>query len=119
MAVVSRAQWNEIADRTKVFLRDRATAYKLFFGSRTAAYGQIVRQPAGQIIMADLLKFAHWVEGIPLKVQNEFDRGRVIGRQDVIRRIQQHINLTSDQLFALYNGQQVPQLIRQEEDDDD
>lgn len=108
MAIVDRATFARIAENTKLFLRDRSTAYKLF-----------IRQPAGQLIMSDLLKFSHWAEGMPLKAQTEFDRGRIIGRQDIIRRIEQHVHLSSDQLFALYNGQQIPQLIAQQEDDDD
>jgi len=79
-------------DRTMSFLRDRKVGYQLFF-----------KQPAGQFILQDLLKFSHWIDG-PVGRTNE-ETWRLIGRQDVIRRIQQHTNLTVDQLFTLYNGQ--------------
>ncbi len=91
---------------TLLFLKDRRTAYQLFF-----------KQPAGQEVLGDLLKFSKWIEG-PGRPTNE-ETWRLIGRQDVIRRIQQHINLSSEQLFALYNGAQVPSLIGPKEDEND
>ena len=97
----------ELVYKTRLFLKDRKLAYCLSFS-----------QPAGQIVYGDLIKFSRWVDG-PRDGLNEPQTQRILGRQDVIRRIQQHMNLTTDQLYALYNGQQVPQLIQQNVGDDD
>lgn len=113
------ATMQERIARTLIFLKDRKTAYMLFFGHTRTAYRAFKMQPAGQMILTDLLKFSHWAVGMPLKAQTEFDRGRIVGRQDVIRRINQHINLTTEQLFALYNGQQIPEIIRGQQETDD
>lgn len=96
----------DTVNTTLNFLMHRKVAYQLFF-----------KQPAGQEVLGDLLKFSKWVEG-PARPTTE-ETWRVIGRQDVIRRIQQHINLTSEQLFALYNGAQIPELIGPKDDDND
>lgn len=84
-------------EKTLGFLRQRATAYKLVF-----------KQPAGHEVLKDLLRFSKLVEGVSPSLPNEFERGRIVGRQDVIRRIQQHCAFTTELLFALYNNLPVP-----------
>lgn len=76
-------------------LRDRKRGYQLWFGSR-----------AGQEVLKDLMQFSKFLEG-PARPTNE-ETWRLIGRQDMIRRIQQHVHLNDAQLFALYNGMTVP-----------
>ena len=100
-------------------VRERIQATLLFLKDRRTAYGLCFGQPAGQIVMGDLVRFSKWMDG-PKPGETEAVTQRVLGRQDVIRRINQHMNLSTEQLFALYNGQQLPQVIQQtagEEDD--
>ena len=82
----------DVIDNTLSFLTTRARAYKLLFNNT---------QPA-VIVMKDLCEFSHWAQG-PARPTNE-ETWRLIGRQDVIRRIQQHSHLTDAQLFNLFNG---------------
>jgi hypothetical protein len=77
-----------------------------FLGIRSRAYQLTFSQPAGQEVLKDLLAFCKLAEGPYGKDDRE--TYRLIGRQDVLRRIQQHSKLTPEQLFALYNGQPVP-----------
>jgi hypothetical protein len=80
---------------TLKLLRWRRRGYKLWFGT-----------DAGKEVLKDLLAFSKFLEG-PARPTNE-ETWRLIGRQDMIRRIQQHVHLTEEQLFALYNGMTVP-----------
>lgn len=88
--------WNSLVDKTIYFLKDRKTAYQLMFA-----------QPAGKAVLADLVKFSKIIEG-PMG-RNDAETYRLIGRQDVVRRIQEHGQLTVEQLFALYNHLPIPQ----------
>lgn len=91
-------------DKTVLFLRQRKTAYQLMFG-----------QPAGRVVMMDLLKYSHWLKGPYGKDDRE--TYRLIGRQDVIRRIAEHMGLSVEQLFGLYNGLPTPIIQAEEEPD--
>lgn len=76
------------------FLRRRKSSYQLAFGS-----------PAGELVLEDLAKFCR-------ANQTCFDPDPRIhavleGRREVFLRIQQHLNLTSEQLFQLYSGSQL------------
>ena len=80
-----------IVRRTMEFLRSRRRAYCQTFLSGT-----------GQIVLNDLIKFCRANETC-------FDPDPRIhavleGRREVFLRIQQHLNLTPEQLFTLYNG---------------
>lgn len=90
---------------TLSMLRERKRGYQLWFGSR-----------AGHAVIQDLLSFSKFLEG-PARATNE-ETWRLIGRQDMIRRIQQHVHLSEEQLFALYNGMTVPFLKAVEKDKD-
>jgi hypothetical protein len=81
-----------VVDNTYAFLNRRRHAYRLMFNNT---------EPAN-IVLRDLVEFSHWGEG-PARPTNE-ETWRLIGRQDVIRRIQQHGSLTDAQLFSLFNG---------------
>lgn len=76
------------------FLRQRQRAYQLWFGS-----------PAGQEVLIDLARFCRAAE----TCYHDDPRKHAVleGRREVWLRIQQHLNLTSEQLFALYGGQNV------------
>ena len=90
--------------KTLQFLRGRRTAYQLLFA-----------QPTGQEILRDLVKFTKILHG-PYG-RTDAETYRLIGRQDVMRRIQQHCGLTPEQLFALYND--LPVTIIKERDEED
>jgi len=79
-----------------------------FLNSRRRAYGLVFRDNTepSRVVMKDLTEFTHWIEG-PAGATNE-ETWRLIGRQDVLRRIMQHANLSDRQLMALYNGGRVP-----------
>jgi hypothetical protein len=84
----------EQARVTLEFLRGRKRNYQLAFGS-----------PAGQVVLQDLVKFCRACE-------TTYDADPRIhaaleGRREVFLRIQQHLNLSSEQLFSLYTGHQV------------
>jgi hypothetical protein len=96
----------KVIDNTMIFLRDRSTAYKL-----------AITSPAGQMMYGDLLKFSRYAQG-PADL-DQFQTWRLIGRQDMIRRIQQHINLTDQQLFSLYNGAGFQPTVEHKDEDDE
>ena len=104
---MARLTVQKVIDNTMIFLRDRSTAYKL-----------AITSPAGQMMYGDLLKFSRYAQG-PAD-PDQFQTWRLIGRQDMIRRIQQHVNLTDTQLFALYNGSgfQPPTAPKDDEDNE-
>lgn len=84
----------ERAGRAFDFLRNRRIAYRLVFDKGYAA----------QAVLADLAKFCrandttfHPDPRISAVLQ---------GRHEVWLRISNHLHLTSEQLFALYNGNQ-------------
>jgi hypothetical protein len=84
----------ERARNVILFLTDRKRAYQLAFGS-----------PAGQAVLRDLAKFCRAAD-------TEFHadpriHAALSGRREVWLRIQQHINLTPEQLAALYDGRSI------------
>ena len=95
MNVGGTGQMAEKIANTLRMLRERRRGYQLWFGSR-----------AGRHVLQDLMQFSKFLEG-PARPTNE-ETWRLIGRQDMIRRIQQHCRLNEEQLFALYNGMTVP-----------
>lgn len=98
-----------LVDATRVFLRDRKRAYQLLFNPRN---------PAGMVVLQDLMQFCRAAESVYHPDSRKTDIA--IGRHEVWLRIQQHLNLTETQLFALYNGNQVADvmLARKQENDD-
>jgi hypothetical protein len=82
----------------------RSTDYRLCFGS-----------PAGQRVLMDLAPYCAAAD--PLVVTDP-DNGPVdvprtmmlIGRHQVFQRINNHLHLTPEQLYALYDGRAVDQL---------
>lgn len=78
------------------FLRGRKRSYQLTFG-----------QPAGQEVLIDLARFCRANETC-------FDADPRVhavaeGRREVWLRIQRHLNLSSEDLLALFAGQQFTQ----------
>lgn len=82
------------AQRVINFLRLRKKAYQLTFGNNIAS----------QEVMIDLALFCRANE--TCVIPGDRDRTLILeGRREVWLRIQQHLNLTGEQLAALYNGQ--------------
>lgn len=101
------------------FLRDRKRAFQLTFRNPVEpksrlfrltrwAYRWIFGRPAGWMVLADLAKFCRAAESCV--VPGHPDKTLLLaGRQEVWLRIQQHIQLAPDELFALYSGKPVQQ----------
>jgi len=85
---------NDKIDAVLGFLRDRSRSYQLTFE---------LMQPANIIVLEDLARFCRANESCV--VPGDRDRSLVLeGRREVWLRIQQHLHLTPEQLFALYNA---------------
>lgn len=85
------AAFQEKVQRAFDFLRRRSVDYRLAFG-----------QPAGQQVLIDLAKFCRANH----TCFHEDPRMHAVleGRREVWLRIQNHLNLTPEQLLALYGG---------------
>ena len=84
----------KIIGRTIDFLRNRKRAYQLSFGS-----------PAGNIVLIDLAKFCRAAE--VCYAPDERRAWMLEGRREVWLRIQQHMHLSSEELFELYRGNTI------------
>lgn len=82
------------------FLRQRKRAYQLAFGS-----------PAGVLVLEDLAKFCRANE----TCFHPDPRLHAVaeGRREVWLRIQQHLNLTPEQLVQLYSGHNLNALTKE------
>jgi len=88
-----------LVDDTMDFLRDRKRSFQLTFN---------LNQPADVAVLRDLAVFCRANESCV--VPNDRDRTLLLeGRREVWLRIQQHLNLTPEQLFALYSGKSPQQ----------
>lgn len=84
---------------TLQFLSTRKRCYQLTFQKD---------QPANMSVLEDLARFCRANE--TCVVPNDRDRSLVLeGRREVWLRIQQHLQLSPEILFALYTGGQSPQ----------
>jgi hypothetical protein len=91
------------------FLRQRRLAYQLTFSTpklvariRTA-YRAAFTHPAGEMVLADLAKFCRAAE--TCVIPGDHDRTLILeGRRECFLRITDHLNLSSEQLYALYAG---------------
>lgn len=85
---------DKAVEATLDFLRGRKNAYKFTFS---------LTNPAAVQVLEDLTKFCRGAESAA--VPGDHDRTMMLlGRQEVFLRIQQHLNLTPEQLFELYTG---------------
>lgn len=73
------------------FFRGRKRNYQLTFGS-----------PAGQAVLTDLAEFCRANE--PCFDPDPRIHAVKEGRREVWLRVQQHLNLTSEQLFEIFSG---------------
>ena len=86
---------NEAFNKAIDFLRHRKRAYQLCFGTS-----------AGQAVLIDLAKFCRANESC----FHEDPRKHAVleGRREIWLRITQHLSLTSEQLYTLYDGRMFP-----------
>lgn len=81
-------------EETYQYLQDRKKAYQLTFD---------LSQPANEFVMEDLARFCRANESC--LVPGDHDRTIALeARREVWLRIQQHLGLTTEQLFSLYSG---------------
>lgn len=101
----------ELIRETVDFLRIRKRAYQLAFGTNKrvlrlrTAYRLVFMPYAGQHVLVDLAKFCRAAETTFHPSQDERAQAVLEGRRQVWLRIEQHLRLNQDQLFALYAGQ--------------
>lgn len=88
----------EAVYRTLDFLRSRKKAYQLTFNKRDGS---------AVFVLRDLAVFCKAT--VTTEVPGDRDKALILeGRRQVWLRIQNHLNLTSEELFALYSGKQLP-----------
>ena len=73
---------------------------------RVKAYNLTFRNPAGQIVLADLMTFGGIADEAP-RSDSQFEQGRAAGRRDVALRVQEHLNLTHEELYAVLQGRSI------------
>lgn len=73
---------------------------KTFLGSRQTAYHQAFLNPVGERVLADLARFCRAHDS----TFHKDDRADALleGRREVWLRIQRHLRLTPEQLWAIY-----------------
>ena len=101
----------DLIRETVDFLRIRKRGYQLAFGRMKAvtrlreAYNAVFADYAGQMVLIDLAKFCRASETTFHPLQSERTQAMLEGRRQVWLRIEQHLRLSQDELFALYSGQ--------------
>lgn len=85
-----------------------------WLNARKRAYCLVFKTPAGMEILVDLAKFCR-------ADATTFDpdpriHAALEGRREVWLRIQQHLNLTTEQCYALYSGRPFDPLLMDKED---
>lgn len=69
-----------------------------------SAYNTVFRTPAGlDYVLPDLLEFSGANEPAP-RDGTEFQRGREAGRRDMWLRIQEYVQLTEEERWAVWQG---------------
>lgn len=89
----------DIYEKIILLLDARKRAYQLAFGS-----------PAGQAVLMDLAPFCRAAESCVAVKGGAIDMERTmiaLGRNEVWLKIQRHLNLTPEQLYAIYDGRPV------------
>lgn len=100
------ANVRQMIQNTLALLHTRSRAYRLTFGTHNAH---------ANVVLHDLAKFCHWGASPFQAGQRETDV--MIGRQQVLLRIKQHLHMTDEQLFAVFNSSPYPQPNTYQEED--
>lgn len=110
----------EAYEQTMEFLRQRKQAYQRAFSSKSRvrpirkAYQRVFLSEAGQMVLQDLSRFCRATE--PCFDPDEKMTYLLIGRHETWLRIQNHLNLSADELYTLSGGRNV-RLTTIEDDD--
>lgn len=111
---------SEAFTKTLEFLKQRKRAYQLAFTNQQIAvtlreaYRKTFGSPAGNEVLMDLTRFCRGTEST--WSDDARHHARLEGRREIILRIQEHLNLTPEQLQALYDRRNI--LSPPTEDDD-
>lgn len=73
---------------------------------RVKAYNLTFRSPSGQIVLADLMTFCGLADEAP-RTDSMFEQGRAAGRRDFALRVQEHLNLSHEELYAVLQGRSI------------
>lgn len=87
---------NELVRKAFDFIRGRKQDYQLTFGRNS---------PAAQRVLRDLVKFCRGVETV--YHTDERMTYVLIGRNEVLKRIQDNLNLSAADLYQISTGQQL------------
>lgn len=97
-------------------ISEAATRVLDFIRRRKGDYQTTFLHAHGQRVLMDMAHFARANETcVVLDADNKVDRDRTLvleGRREMFLRIQQHLNLTSEELAMLYSGQQFTRVER-------
>lgn len=85
-----------------------------FLRGRKRAYCLALKTPAGMEVLADLAKFCR--ANSPTFDADPRLHALQEGRREVWLRIQNHLRLTEDQLYAIYTGRIFDPLLMDKED---
>jgi hypothetical protein len=109
-------------ERTVDFLRQRRAAYATAFAvdgeaeTMSEAYDRVfLGSTAGQMVLRDLARFCRAMETIYDPDPRKTDI--LIGRNEIWKRIQDHLNLTPAELYDIYGDRRIRLRIEQEDED--
>lgn len=95
-----------------LFIQQLVEKTKHFLGGRRLAYRRVFNKESqdARDVLVDLAKFCRAHSTVYTATERE--TWLLIGRNEVWLRIQQHLNLTDDELWALYGPRQLPTTIK-------
>ena len=73
---------------------------------RVKAYNLTYRSPSGLIVLADQMTYGGIADEAPW-TGDLFVQGRVAGRRDFALRVQEHLNLTHEELYTVLQGRSI------------
>tara|TARA_R110000868_G_scaffold232926_2_gene486639 strand:+ start:1171 stop:1518 length:348 start_codon:yes stop_codon:yes gene_type:complete len=109
----------EIAENTKAYVSRRKDGYCMSFNDKTPvesiekASEKVFLGLAGTVVLQDLAEFCRATQSTFNPDQRLNDV--LIGRHEVWLRIQNHLNLTTEELYRLHGGLDI-RLVTQEEE---
>lgn len=73
-----------------------------FLGWRKRGYMLEIPNARESVVLRDLARYCRMNEDCPYS--DPFEIGKWLGRQEVFRRIERHLYLSPEELFAIYGG---------------
>ncbi len=87
-------------------LKENVEKLKSFISTRRHDYRLTFDNSVGKKVLVDLAKFCH-MNKTPFHTDPRVE-ALILGRQEVFRRIADHLNLTTDQLYDLFQDGRNP-----------